>query len=300
MDQSSIDRNGLPPLLEIKLTLYQLEPNKHELLFNAEETSTTAEAASTQTQTAATTTQGQSQGQTLETKAGVQEEEKEKKRKDVWQVVTAWVDKFFEVGKIMQRMDGKSYVDSIKNDDVIVKLAASLQKHLNQNQKACEGWSFFLAIFEFLTIPCCFCYLPTDYRADFAKYEFLWKKDRNAEFQSFLQSSLAERKQKEEEAERKKREASKAAFGARAQQQQQQQQEQKSADEENQAEGAATGHSPAETINEIMPLDKFEQKIQYFQQLAQDIKDKKAVIEIGWLKINASPIKLAIQSWINK
>jgi dynein heavy chain len=116
LDQASIEKNDLPPLLEIKLGLYA-----NDVLFNAED--------------------GVS---------GLDEKAPRKSRRDVWQIVNDWVEGFFEIGNIMTRMDGSHYVGDLKKNEGIVRFINTLKKHLDWNQKECESYRQEYIKFEFL------------------------------------------------------------------------------------------------------------------------------------------------------
>mmetsp|Transcript_17270 Transcript_17270/g.33650 ORF Transcript_17270/g.33650 Transcript_17270/m.33650 type:complete len:4514 (+) Transcript_17270:154-13695(+) len=171
-----------------------------------------------------------------------------KSRRDVWQIVNDWVEGFFEIGNIMTRVDGSHYVGDLKKNEGIVRFINALKKHLDQNQKECEN-----------------------YRQEYLKYEFLWKTDRQQEFNKFLSQSSQEEEKESEEG------------------------------EEAEADGEAKEDKKDKDAEPMfLPLDKFEEKILYYNQLQSEINDKKSVVEIGWLKINAQPIKQALATWASR
>ena len=189
--------------------------------------------------------------------------------RDVWQLVGEWVENFFDIGALMARADGSSYVHDLKRNEAIQKYMGQLQRHLDANQRLCE-----------------------EVRAEYGKYEFLWKTDRQVEFQRFLSQSLAEQKAKAAAEEQKGR---KAGGG-----------------ESDKKEGGTAGSDGGKDEDkddaeesesgeyELLPLDKFEEQILYYKDMAAEIGDKRTLIEIGWLKVNAQPIKIALQSWANR
>jgi hypothetical protein len=66
LDVSSVEKNALVPLLEIKLGLYA-----NDVLFNAEDVAS----------------------------SGLDEKAPRKSRRDVWQIVNDWIESFFEIGR---------------------------------------------------------------------------------------------------------------------------------------------------------------------------------------------------------
>jgi dynein heavy chain len=109
------------------------------------------------------------------------------------------------------------------------------------------------------------------YRQEYLKYEFLWKTDRKTEFDKFLAQSSSEASASE----------TKAA----------------DADDD---EGEEEDKGPKDEDNVFLPLDKFEERIVYYNQLQTEISEKKPIVEIGWLKINSQPIKNALGTWASR
>jgi dynein heavy chain len=165
-------------------------------------------------------------------------------RRDVWQIINDWTEAFFEIGNIMTRMDGSHYVGDLKKNEGIVRYINSLKKHLDWNQKECET-----------------------HRQEYAKYEFLWKTDRNQEFRKFLANAL------------------KPPGGG--------------GDEEvvEEEDGENDDKDP---VVDYLPLDKFEEKILYYKELLLEIKEKPRVTDIGFLKVNSLPVQSSIETWISR
>jgi len=183
-----------------------------------------------------------------------------KSRRDVWQIVNDWCEGFFEIGNIMTRADGSHYVSDLKKNDGIVRFINLLKKHLDWNQKECES-----------------------YRQEYIKFEFLWKTDRNAEFTKFLQAAMAEQKAANPNAA-----ASAPKDGDDA--------PKDDGDDDDSDKDA----SAEDQIGEVLPLEKFEEKILYYREIAAEIGEKKSPVEIGWLKVNAQPIKVALTTWVQR
>jgi len=235
LDVSNIEKNNVPSLLEIKIGLYA-----NDVLFNAED------GASSNNNNHTNSTSGTSTSLNL----ALDDKTSRKGRRDVWQIVNDWVEQFFEIGNIMTRADGTHYTSDLKKQDAIVKQIHTLKKHLDANQKSCE-----------------------DVRQQYLKYEFLWKSDRQAEFQKFLSQGM---KKKEEEKKEEKKQVKKD-------------------DDEEQDE---------ENVEDQIDYDvlkvRFEEKIQYYKDLLSEINNKPSPMEIGWLKINAQPIKAALGTWVSR
>lgn len=79
--------------------------------------------------------------------------------------VASWIEGFFDVGKIIPRVDAAegNYIADLKSDPAIGALMKSFAMHLSQNQNLCN-----------------------EYRAMYMQFEDLWNKDRNVEFREFL------------------------------------------------------------------------------------------------------------------
>lgn len=212
LDQASIEKNSLQPLLEIKLGLYA-----NDVLFNADD----GNAASDSDKTA-----------------------RKNGRRDVWQIMNEWVEAFFEIGNIMTRMDGSHYVGDLKKNEGIVRYINTLKKHLDWNQKECES-----------------------FRQEYTKYEFLWKTDRNVEFEKFLALALKPPSNDEEDED----------------------------DEDEEKEIKKSGGD-----SDDLPLEKFEEKILYYKELMVEIEEKPAPVSIGWLKVNPLPVKAALDTWVHR
>jgi len=260
LDPSNIEKSGLAPLLEIKLGLYA-----NDVLFNAEDGTTSnthghggahGHNASHSSALLSSGLDGGVGGASLPRKS----------RRDVWQIVNDWVEGFFEIGNIMTRADGSHYVGDLKKNEGIVRYITTLKKHLDWNQKECEA-----------------------YRQEYIQYEFLWKTDRNVEFNKFLHAAIQEMKAKQAAAEAKN--------GG----------EEKKSDEDK-PEGSPgmdeddvdRDENVEDQVNEVLPLERFEERILYYREIANDIADKKSPVEIGWLKVNAQPIKVALNTWVQR
>jgi len=247
LDPSSIEKNGLAPLLEIKLGLYA-----NDVLFNAEDVA----GAGPNAAAGAASNLGGLDSVGLGRKS----------RRDVWQIVSDWVEGFFEIGNIMTRADGSHYVGDLKKNEGIVRFVNTLKKHLDWNQKECES-----------------------YRQEYIKFDFLWKQDRHAEFQKFLNQSLAEAKAKAA--------AANPPTTASKREGEATDEEKANAAADEDDDGEKENEEP---IGEVLPLDKFEEKILYYREIANEIGEKKSPVEIGWLKVNAQPIKVALNTWVQR
>jgi dynein heavy chain len=129
------------------------------------------------------------------------------------------------------------------------------------------------------------------YRQEYIKFEFLWKTDRNAEFAKFLQAAMQEAKAK--------------AAAANPNAPKEISDEEKKAKEQDGGAGdddddADKDGSSEDQIGEVLPLEKFEEKILYYREIAAEIGEKKSPVEIGWLKVNAQPIKVALTTWVQR
>ena len=279
-EQLDHSRPDLAPMLEIKLGLYG-----QDVSFNAEDM---AGNSSGQHSTRQSVVDSSNQQQLIQQAALLAADpnftpsttspapttttlahKRSSRTRDVWQLVGEWVDNFFDIGTLVARADGSSYVHDLKRNDAIERYMAQLQKHLDANQRLCE-----------------------EVRAEYGKYEFLWRTDRQVEFQRFLSQSLAEQKAKAAAEEQKGKKSGSGdsdkkdggAAGGDAG---------KDDDKDEQEEGESGEY-------ELLPLDKFEEQILYYKDMAAEIGDKRTLIEIGWLKVNAQPIKIALQSWANR
>lgn len=188
---------------------------------------------------------------------GLDDNAPRKSRRDVWQIVNDWVEGFFEIGNIMTRNDGSHYVGDLKKNETIVRFINALKKHLDWNQKECDN-----------------------YRSEYIKFEFLWKTDRDIEFQRFLNNVMAPAEEKK-------------AFVDEVDERENNPDEYDDDDDDDLPEEVH------EKID-ILPLDEFEKKILYYKALQAEIAEKKDSVEIGWLKVNANPIKLTLQTWVTK
>lgn len=115
-----------------------------------------------------------------------------------------------------------------------------------------------------------------NYRQEFLKYEFLWKNDRNTEFRRFLNQAL-----KTQPGEGKEGEEGEVA-------------------EAKPEGGEEDEEKPKDPVADILPLDKFEEKIVFYKNLLNEINEKPSPKEIGWLKVNAKPIKASLDLWIGR
>lgn len=188
--------------------------------------------------------------------AGLDGQAPRKSRRDVWQIVNDWVEAFFDIGNIMTRMDGSHYVGDLKKNEGIVRYISNLKKHLDWNQKECES-----------------C------RQEYIKFEFLWKTDRNVEFNKFLAAAIAEANREEGDEEKK---------------------EDKKPEKEGEEEEQEVHDHEELSGDEILPLNKFEEKILFYKELQVEIAEKATPVEIGWLKVNAQPIKQALTTWVTR
>ena len=285
-DQVDPARADLAPLLEVKLGLYA-----NEVAFNAEDGQGSGahssrgsvggaggEAADRQT---ALIQQAALLAANPAIDLGTSPSSLSRRsRRDVWALVRDWVDSFFDIGQLITRQDGSSYVSDLKRDPSIQRYVALLNQHLDANHRLSE-----------------------EVRADYGKYDFLWKTDRQVDFHRFLAQASAEAKQKTAEEEKKK--GGKNSGGGEAQ--------------KGGGDGAASGggggggggageggkdddkeEEEGDSADLMLPLDRFEERILYYRDIAAELGEKKSPVDIGWLKVNASPIKVALQSWANR
>jgi dynein heavy chain len=89
-----------------------------------------------------------------------------KGRRDVWSIVSDWVESFFQIGYIMTRMDSSNYVSDLKKGEDIVRCMNKLKSTLETNSKKTE-----------------------EYRQQFLRFDSLWTKDKQTEFKNFLAST---------------------------------------------------------------------------------------------------------------
>lgn len=259
LEQEKIEKNALPPLLEIKLGLLA-----NDVMPIAEE-APPAPASSSAAGASASSSAPEEKG----VRTG---------KRDVWQMVSDWVDGFFDIGKVMTRLDGSHYVGDLKKNEAIMRFINNLKKLLDANQKENDTWR----------------------AAEYLRYDALWKNDRQTEFQKFLQGALSERKAAQDaaqaEKDKRKAEAKAGLMTGRTPRKE---------GKEGEAGGAAAG-GDAEAkddnalINEIMPLDKFEEKIVYYLDLQREIASKPRIWEIGWLRIDAALIKTQLAALTSK
>jgi dynein heavy chain, axonemal len=188
--------------------------------------------------------------------------------------VSSWVEGFFDVGKIIARVDmnERDYIADLKSDPTIIKLMDNFIGHLRKNQELCN-----------------------EYRNMYMQFEHLWTKDRSLEFRDFLISErfvncieklytwnnrfvmnrvVAETIQGNTE--------NGGVDGA--------------AIEESQNDSESTNAKPSG----LPPLAAFEAKILQYKSIQARIEEMKPSIEIGWLRINAQPIKQALSTWASK
>ena len=277
-EQLDSTRADLAPMLEIKLGLYGQDVSfnaedgaggssgQHSARASISDPAAAAQLIAQAAQLAAADASTGTPAASTTTLAG----KRSGRTRDVWQLVGEWVDAFFDIGTLVARADGSSYVDDLKRNDAIQRYMAALQKHLDANQRLCE-----------------------EVRAEYGKYDFLWKTDRQAEFNRFLAHALAEQKAKAAAEEQKGKKAGggggdsekKEGAGAGG----------KEGDAAEEGDEAADGGE-----YELLPLDAFEAQILHYKDMAAEIGDKRTLIEIGWLKVNAQPIKVALQSWANR
>jgi len=108
MEPLMIEKNKMPPLLEIQIRLFHVD-----VLFSAEEIPTN----------------GTEDSKTIR-----------KSRREVWQIVNDWVEGFFEIGNKMTRMDGSFYVGDLKKQEDIVRAITFLKMQSDANRKDCDAY----------------------------------------------------------------------------------------------------------------------------------------------------------------
>eukprot|EP01084_Bolivina_argentea_P009096 17033_1 len=60
-----------------------------------------------------------------------------------------------------------------------------------------------------------------------------------------------------------------------------------------------TGNNEEDVVK-IPPLEQFQEKIEFYKNIEEKISDRETPLRIGWLKIDASPLKQALQTWVSK
>ena len=288
-DQVDPTRADLAPLLEVKLGLYA-----NEVAFNAEDLQGSGTHSSRgsvgggggegadkqQQQQAALIQQAALMAANPATDLATSPATLSRRiRRDVWALVRDWVDSFFDIGRLITRQDGSSYVSDLKRDPSIQRYLALLNAHLDANSRQSQ-----------------------EVRAEYVKYDFLWKTDRQVEFHRFLAQAIAEAKLTTAEEEKKRGGKNSGAGEA-----------QKGGGGEGAANGGGGGgaggdggrdddkeEEEGEGLDLQLPLDRFEERILYYRDVAAELGEKRSPVDIGWLKVNASPIKVALQSWANR
>lgn len=190
--------------------------------------------------------------------------------RDVWTMVgTDWVSGFLEsgIGNSMLRASGANYVEDLRQDEKTAANTAALKRLLDANQREADKL-----------------------KAEYLKYEFMWKTNQVAEFKRFLHMALDQLYISSQEAANGVPKA--AGAGAAP------------------AKPAPTApidpeHLSPEARQERenpteLPLDKFDDKIVFYRDLLAEIQDKKSPVEIGWLKVNAQDVKVSLTTWVSK
>ena len=281
-DQLDPARTELAPLLEVKLGLYG-----NEVAFNAEDGPGGSGSHSSRGSVGGANADGGDRQALLIQQAALLAANPaidlasspatltRRSRRDVWALVREWVDSLFDIGQLVSRQDGSSYVADLKRDPAIQRYLDLLNQHLDANSRQCE-----------------------EVRAEYCKYDALWKTDRQADFHKFLAQAIAEAKQKTAEEEKKK--AGKSSGGGEAQ---------KGSGEGAGGGGGGGGEGGKGDDDkeeeegdglDVLPLERFEERILYYRDIAAELGEKRSPVDIGWLKVNASPIKVALQSWANR
>ncbi|XXQ31198.1 Dynein heavy chain, cytoplasmic [Plasmodiophora brassicae] len=238
IDHDKIAATELPPMMEIKLGLYS-----KDVLFNAKDTHVVQGPGS-----------------------------------DIWDMVTSWVDAFFELGRIIPRLDsqdGGDYLGELRADPGIVRLMDLFRQHLQRNQALCN-----------------------DYRNEYLQFEDLWLKDRNVEFREFVaRERVVEAPTDGASAAAKDGNGGAAGAGA----------SDEGGANGDSADGGAAGQNGSSAsaksdgfASGMPPLSAFDAKILHYKSVQAKIEEKKTSIEIGWLRINAQPLKQALSTWASK
>eukprot|EP00798_Chlamydomonas_sp_ICE-L_P004667 gene4667-14864_t len=144
-------------------------------------------------------------------------------------MIRDWLLKFIQIGTLMKRLDiGEgNYTKELEEDYDVYGAMGQVMEVSLQNETHCE-----------------------EFKAQFSKYDYLYKLDLNATLQEFLKA------------------------------------------EGTQIEGEDTYDDP--------PLAKFEAQIAKYKQVSAEIANLPGNQTIGWVKINAKPLRTALTTWASK
>ena len=288
IDPVAIEKNQTPPMLEIKLGFYA-----NDVLFNADESSSTATSSAAAAAAAAANNGavaaggaagsasglhssgaagGSSSGFGLYGGLALDEKGARKAKRDVWLYITDWVEGFFEVGNKISRADNSTYIGELKKTDSIGRNLGVLKKFSEHNQRECEGL-----------------------RQEYMRYDHLYKLDRNSEFNKFLQAAIASAKRESAASNEFKSNGATGSNNSNSNSNNSGASGPGGADGDDGAAGDDDSFS-SDSADVALPLDRFEERIQYYKMLQAEISEKKNVVEVGFLKINAAPIKQALST----
>lgn len=209
--------------------------------------------------------------------------------------VEKWIDSIFTIGTLFKRLDSPTgtYTKEITRDPPVMRLIASIHCSLDDTIKLAE-----------------------ELQHEYEEYQYLWTTDLNQMFATFLSAAFhipkKSRKAKTPpQGDSVLTEESSSSRGTDSNEgnSEESQLEEYNSVEEDEDDDLETpraarkpsdipGVGPAEGDRPI--LEKFDERINYFQALRVEISDLVPSKNIGFLRVNTQPIKQALSTWVTK
>ncbi|CAE7205816.1 ODA4, partial [Symbiodinium sp. KB8] len=201
------------------------------------------------------------------------------RHQSIFSIVNGWVDSFYQAAAQVRRLDSSEgrYVREMMSDMYVQGLLAQINERLFESSEDCDAL-----------------------RQRYRRFAEFWESDMRQRFEEFRSSATVRHKIRKQEsgadADGEDGEdadeavtpappASAAAGGAA--------QESKDADDEDEAD-------PNVTVLELPNLDLFDAKISEFEALQKEVLGMDGRTDIGWVRINSEPIKLAINACLTR
>ncbi|CAM9543075.1 unnamed protein product [Hapterophycus canaliculatus] len=180
----------------------------------------------------------------------------------------AWVEGFLSVSKAFRRVDATegTYLKDIQDDPEVRFQVSQIHERLDVMEKS-----------------------MLEYKRQFSAYEYLWTTDLPAMFREFLEEASYDEVMEDNDGEDEDDAGAGSVAGAGRQ-------------EPSRQQGGAGGACDGEDtrVVRMLNLAKFDDKIHQYLGVQSDVASLRHTQDIGFVRVNAQPMKQAISTWVTK
>eukprot|EP00752_Nemacystus_decipiens_P011484 g10196.t1 len=177
-----------------------------------------------------------------------------------------WVEGFLSVAKAFRRIDATegTYLKDIQDDPEVRLQVSQIHEKLDAMETA-----------------------MLSYKNQFSAYEYLWTTDLQAMFRVFLEEASYDEAMEEDDEEP----AAGGGGGGGSN---------KAGGGAEQGGGGGAGDGPDDRVVRMLDLAKFDEKIHLYLGVQSEVTSLRHTQDVGFVRVNAQPMKQAISTWVTK